>query len=66
MASGRGPAAGRGPGRGAVNPNEDSFCGPLPPRSPLVGDALSSDGMLHMMYIASGKEPQPALRFLPA
>ncbi|MDR3701852.1 MAG: PQQ-binding-like beta-propeller repeat protein [Candidatus Sulfopaludibacter sp.] len=58
--AGRGPVAGRGPGRGPVNPN-DIFS----PRVSLV-DALSSDGMLHMMYVASGKEPQPAIPFLPA
>ena len=55
---GRGPGAGRG--RAAFNPN-DIFS----PRISLV-NALSSDGMLHLMFVASGKEPEPAIPFLPA
>jgi outer membrane protein assembly factor BamB len=29
-------------------------------------NAISSDGMLHMMYVSNGEEPQPASAFLPA
>jgi len=28
-------------------------------------DALTSDGKLHSMYVSSGKEPNPAIQFLP-
>ena len=35
-------------------------------RGPQYVHAISSDGKLHMMYLASGEEPNPALPFLPA
>ncbi len=56
---GRGAGAGRA-GRGAPAAN-DIFS----PRVQPV-DAISSDGMLHMMYVSSGKEPKAAIPFLPA
>ncbi len=41
---------------------------PRPPgrRAPAVIYALSSDGMLHAMYISNGVEPEPPIPFLPA
>lgn len=39
---------------------------PRPRRRPAaVLHALSSDGMLHTMYVSNGEEPEPPLRFLP-
>jgi outer membrane protein assembly factor BamB len=35
-------------------------------RMPNFVYALSSDGMLHSMYVSNGDEPQPPVRFLPA
>ena len=52
--------------RPATNPNPPAF--PLGPgrRPPAVIYALSSDGMLHAMYISNGVEPDPPVPFLPA
>jgi outer membrane protein assembly factor BamB len=47
---GRGPGGGRGAGR----------------RMPVVVYALSSDGMMHTMYVSNGVEPEPPVAFLPA
>lgn len=47
------PAAPGGPGGGFT-------------RMPNVVYALSSDGMLHAMYVSNGDEPDPPVRFLPA
>jgi outer membrane protein assembly factor BamB len=52
-AAGRG--AGRGPGGGG------GFV-----RQPNYIYSISSDGMLHSMYVSNGEEPQPAIPFLPA
>ena len=49
---GRGPGAGRGGAGGR--------------RMPVVVYALSSDGMLHSMYVSNGVEPEPPVAFLPA
>ena len=35
-------------------------------RTPIVLYALSSDGMLHTMYVSNGAEPDSPVRFLPA
>lgn len=35
-------------------------------RTPNFVYALSSDGMLHSMYVSNGAEPEPPVRFLPA
>jgi outer membrane protein assembly factor BamB len=34
-------------------------------RMPSFLHAISSDGMLHSMYVSNGEEPKPALKFLP-
>jgi outer membrane protein assembly factor BamB len=34
-------------------------------RMPNFLHAISSDGMLHSMYVSNGDEPQPAVKFLP-
>jgi outer membrane protein assembly factor BamB len=54
-AAARGPA----PARGAPPPP-----GIFSPRV-LSLDALSSDGMLHFLYVSNGEEPKEAIRFLP-
>ena len=56
------PAGRRGaadPGRGA--PTANPFM-----RAPSWLFAISSDGMLHSMYVSNGEEPHPPVRFLPA
>jgi outer membrane protein assembly factor BamB len=54
---GRG-AAGRGPGGGGGGGGFG--------RQPNYLYTLSSDGMLHSMYVSNGEEPNPAVAFLPA
>ena len=61
------PAApgGRGPnaaGRGGRAPGPGGGFG----RQPAFVYALSSDGMLHEMYVSNGEEPNPPIPFLPA
>ncbi len=56
--AGRGPA----PAAGRAVPNLNDI---YSPRVSLV-EALSADGMLHLMYVASGKEPGPPVPFVPA
>jgi outer membrane protein assembly factor BamB len=58
-------SAGRGPngGRGGANAGRGGF----PPgfrRMPSYLDVLSSDGMLHRMYVSNGDEPEPPIPFL--
>lgn len=50
------PPGGRGPGRGPGMP-------PLR-RMPSFLDVLSSDGMLHRIYVSNGEEPDPPIPFL--
>jgi hypothetical protein len=51
--AGRGPAAGFGGGRGG-------------PRPPDAVYAVTTDGMLHTLYISNGQDAKPPVRFLPA
>ena len=57
-----GGRGGRGRGGAAAAPG-----GPNPfARAPSWLYAVSSDGMLHSVYVSNGEEPQPPVRFLPA
>jgi hypothetical protein len=60
------PAAGRGAaGRGAAGRGAPAGGGGFG-RQPNYLYTLSSDGMLHSMYVSNGEEPNPALPFVPA
>ncbi len=60
------PAAARGGGRTAGRSDRRGAAAPNPfRRGPSYVYALTSDGMLHLMYISNGQEPDPPLKFLP-
>ncbi len=59
-AAGRGARGGRNGGRAGA-PAYSPF-----QRAPAYLYALTSDGMLHQMYVSNGEEPEPAFKFLPA
>lgn len=54
------PAAGNRP-PGTPAPGPGGFA-----RTPSLLYALTTDGMLHGMYVSNGEEPKPPVRFLPA
>src|SRR5271157_2486095 len=62
---GRGGRGGSGPG--APNPVPPGATGVYNPfaRGPAYVYLLSSDGMLHAMYVSNGEEPNPPVKFLP-
>jgi outer membrane protein assembly factor BamB len=54
------------PSPNAMRPPGPGPGGPRPGvRRAIVLHALSSDGMLHTMYVSNGEEPEPPSRFLP-
>ena len=57
------------PSRGDANaPGVPGSGGPAPrpPRSPIVIQVLTADGLLHTMYVSNGQEPKPPVSFIPA
>jgi hypothetical protein len=67
-ASMRRPMAPPNAGRGGRNGGRNAGRRALPnafSRGPSYVYALTSDGMLHLMLVSNGQQPEPALKFLP-
>ena len=60
------PANPPGGRRGAADPGRGAPAANPFMRAPSWLFAVSSDGMLHSMYVSNGEEPHPPVRFLPA